>query len=322
MLSLSSSNFCQQDFIPTSLLTSCSLVFSELIPYLANLSLSQAVFPSSFKIAQVTPLLKKAGLDKDDPANYRPISNLNIISKLLEMLLLVSIQNHVTSSPNFNPNQSAYRPYHSTETALVLTLDNILHSADQGSFSVLVSLDLNAAFDTIDHNILLSRLKKSFGIHGLALSWFQSYSSGRSQFVRIGHCKSPTSICIYGVPQGSVLGPLLFSLYISPIIHIASSFGLIQQQYADDTQLYIAISCSSFLTSIHQLEEGLSALHVWFSLNGLALNPNKSHAVLLGTWQRQQNLPSFAVGGCRRLCRSNLQSGQDSWSNSRYSSNV
>ena len=144
------------------------------------------MFPSSFKIAQVTPLLKRAGLDKDNPANYRPISNLNNISKLLEKLLLIRIHNHVTSSPNFNLNQSAYRPYHSTETALILTLDHILHSADQGSSSVLVSLDLNAAFDTIDHNILLSRLENSFGIHGLALSWFQSYLSGRSQFVHIG----------------------------------------------------------------------------------------------------------------------------------------
>ena len=148
LLRLSSSKSCQQDFIPTFLLKSCSLVFSELISYLANLSMSQGVFSSSFKIAQVTPLLKKAGLDKDDPANYRSISNRNNISKLLERLLLVRIHNHVTSSPNFNPNQSAYRPYHSTETALILTLDNILHTADQGSFSVLVSLDLRAAFDT------------------------------------------------------------------------------------------------------------------------------------------------------------------------------
>ena len=179
LLSLSSSKFCQQDFIPTSLLKSCSLVFSELISYLTNLSMSQGVFPSSFKIALITLLLKKAGLDKNDPANYRPISNLNNISKLLEKLLLVRILNHVTSSPNFIPNQSAYRPYHTTETALILTLDNILHAADKGSSFVLVSLDLSAAFDTIDHNILLSRLDNSFGIHGLALSWFQSYLSCR-----------------------------------------------------------------------------------------------------------------------------------------------
>ena len=93
----------------------------------------------------------------------------------------------------------------------------------------------------------------------------------------------------------------MLSLYISHIAHIAYSFGLIQQQYADDTQLYIAISRNSFLTSIHQLEEGLSALHVWFSLNGLALNPDKSDAVRLCTWQRQRNLPSLQsvdVAGC------------------------
>ena len=125
------------------------------------------------------------------------------------------MSNHVTSSPNFNPNQSAYRPYHSTETALIFTLDNILHSADQGSSSVLVSLDLSAAFDTIDHNILLSRLDNSFGIHGLGLSWFQSYLSDRSQFVRIGHCKSTTSICISGVHKVLSWDLCFFSLYFS-----------------------------------------------------------------------------------------------------------
>ena len=139
LLSLSSSKSCQQDFIPTSLLKSCSLVFSELLSYLDNLSMSQGVFPSSFKIDQVTPLLKKAGLDEDDPANYRPISNLYNISKLLKKLLLGRIHNHIISSPKFNPNKSAYRPSHSTESALILTLDNILHAADEGSSSVLVS---------------------------------------------------------------------------------------------------------------------------------------------------------------------------------------
>ena len=137
--------------------------------------MSQGVFSSCFETAQITPLLKKVGLDKDDPAKYRPISDLNILSKFLEKLLLVRIQHHVTSSPNFNPHRSADRTYQSTETAFILTVDDILHSVDQGSSSVLVSLDLSAAFDTINHFILLNRLEKSFGIHGLALSWFQSY---------------------------------------------------------------------------------------------------------------------------------------------------
>ena len=147
--------------------------------HLANLFMSQGIFPSFFKGAQVSPLLKKAGLDKDTPSNYRPISNLNNISKLLERLILNRIQDHTTSSSNFNLYQIAYRQFHFTETALLLTHDCIFRSIDQGSSMILVSLDLSAAFDTIDHSILLNRLYTSYGIHGSALTWFKSYLSNR-----------------------------------------------------------------------------------------------------------------------------------------------
>ena len=156
---------------------------------------------------------------------------------MLEHLILKRIQSHTTSSKNFNPFQSAYRCYFSTESALLLALDNIYHAIDTGSSTVLVSLNLSAAFDTIEHSVLLNRLQNSFGITGLALAWFQSYLSDRRQFVRIGSSKSPETPCCTGVSQGSVLVPMLFSFYISPIAHIVSSFGLLQQQYADDTQL-------------------------------------------------------------------------------------
>ena len=177
---------------------------------------------------------------------------------------------------------------------MLLTLDNIFHSIDPGMSTVLVSLDLSAAFDTLDHSIILNRLQFSFGIHGTALSWFHSYLSNRSQFVEIGNSRSSISSCPTGVPQVFVLDPMLFSLYTSPIAHIVSSFGLLQQQYADDTQIYVAVSRLNQSINILQLERCLSALHTWFSLNGLALNPSKFEVILMGTRQRSASLPSLS----------------------------
>ena len=148
---------------------------------------------------------------------------------MLERLILIRIQSQIISSNNFNPFQLAYRRYFSTESALLLAVDNIYHAIDTGSSTVLVSLDLSAAFDTIEHSVLLNRLENSFGNTGVALAWFQSYLSDRRQFVRIGGSKYPETLCCTGVPHGSVLGPMLFSLYISPIAHIVSSFGLLHQ---------------------------------------------------------------------------------------------
>ena len=150
------------------------------------------------------------------------------------------------------------------------------------------------AFDNIVNSIFLNGLQSSFGIHGNALSWFHSYLSNRTQFVQIGKCRYSISPCPTGMPQGSVLGPLLFSLYISPIVHIVSSFGLLQQQYADDTQIYVAVSGPNQLINIRQLKSCLSALHAWLRLNGLALNPSKSEVILMGTRQRSASLPSLS----------------------------
>jgi hypothetical protein len=209
----------------------------------------------------------------------------------LEHLFLVRLQPHVISNPNFNQLQSAYRSNHSTETALALTLNNIYQSADNSQPTLLVSLDLSAAFDTIDHTLLLSRLQTSFGITGNSLSWLSSYLSNRSQLVRIGQSASSLTFLTSGVPQGSVLGPILFSLYVSPIGHIVSNHGIDHQQYADDTQLYISLSARNYLSGITKLETCLTFLNSWFCLNGLCLNPTKSDAILFGTHQRLSRFP-------------------------------
>ena len=196
------------DFVPTSILKSCAGVFLSLLLSWQIYRLNGDVSRLSSNLLPSHRFWKSLVLTKKLPVNYRPISNLNNISKILEKLFLVRFQPHVTASPNYNPYQSAYRKKHSTETALTLTLDNIFHASDRSKSTILVALDLSAAFDLVDHELLISRLKTSFGIDGLVLQWILSYLTDRSQFVSLGSSTSPPTPCSIGVPQGSVLGPL------------------------------------------------------------------------------------------------------------------
>lgn len=197
------------DFIPTSLIKSCSGVFSQVIARLANLSFEHSTFPVKFKTAQVTPLLKKHCLDASDPANYRPISNLNTISKILERLVLVRIVPHASLSSSFDAVQSAYRKLHSTETALLKITDDNFAGFDNRQSTILVALDQSAAFDCVDHKTLVSRLDTTFGLTGCALDWIRSYLDARSTFVRWKQNSSNAFPLDTGVPQGSSHGPLL-----------------------------------------------------------------------------------------------------------------
>ena len=257
------------DFIPTSIIKPCHSVFSPLIAHLANLSFRSGNSPTRFTAAQVTPLLNKPGLDKGDPSNYRPISNLNNISKILKRLFLNRIRSHFISSPNFNPYQSAYLSHHSTETALILTIDSIYNSADLGKSTLLVSLDLSATFDIIDHSILLNRFTISFGIDGPVLNWISSYLSNRIQFIQLGQSKSLISPCTTGEPQGSVYSwiSLIHFIRLSCTSHCRLSQSI---STADDTQLFIALSRSNSETSVTSIQNALMSLYSWFSYNCLA----------------------------------------------------
>ena len=278
------------DIIPVSLIKSCCPIFSTLLSELANRSFVQGKFPSLYKTAQITPLIKKPTLDPSDLASYRPISNLRTMGKLLESLAQSRLRPHINSSPSFSPFQSAYRPGHSTETGNLKIANDLFGAISSGYPSLLVSLDLSAAFDCVLHSKLLDRLSLEFGFSGSSLSWIQSYLTHRKQFVKLGDDKSTLCTMTSGVPQGSVLGPLLFSAYLSPVSRLIQSFGLLHHIYADDITLLLSFDPK--LSPLKLLNDCTCALSNWLMFNGLRLNPTKSEVLWTGT--RQQVLSAAA----------------------------
>jgi hypothetical protein len=194
------------------------------------------------KVAVVTPLLKKPSLDCDILGNYRPVSNLSMVSKLLEKVVSTRISEHCNVNGIVNTYQSAYKKVHSTETALLRVQNDLLRAVDSQGGAILVLLDLSAAFDTIDHVLLVQTLKNLFGVDGAALRWFQSYLDSRYQRVKIGSVVSSDKHLQYGVPQGSVLGPQLFTMYTQPLASVIQHIGMDFHLYADDTQIYISFN--------------------------------------------------------------------------------
>ena len=173
---------------------------------------------------------------------------MSFISKVLEKVVAKRLDDHMLDNNLYSSVQSASRERHSTETALLKVQSDILTALDSGSGAVLFMLDLSAAFDTIDHGILLSRLNSLYGISGDALDWFKSYLSNRVQRVIIGDTVSECKDLNFGVPQGSVLGPKIYCMYTKPISGIIAGHGLSHHCYADDTQLYIVIEHSASIT--------------------------------------------------------------------------
>ena len=198
--------------------------------------------PDALKIASLFPTLKKPTADFKQFTNFRPISNLKFISKLVEKSVAVQLTKHLDET-----FQSAYKEFHSTETALLRVHNDILCSLDQNKSVILLLLDLSAAFDTVDHAILISRLLNRFGVKGTALVWFKSNLTSRQQFVNVEDGMSSRRPLLRGVPQGSVLGPLLYLVYTAPIADFIKRHDLLYHLYADDTQLYISFNTNFLL---------------------------------------------------------------------------
>ena len=201
---------CLLDRWPTFLVKDCIDILFPSITKLVNCSLLEGAVPDGFKSAVVTPLIKKSSSSKDELKNYHLVSGLSFISKLVERVVASQLSKHVSLHGLGNEYQSVYRRGHSTETAL-LSIKNQIHlSLARGEATAVVLLDQSAAFDTIDHDKLLDCLRKWFGVGGRCLDWFKSYLSDRTQCIKIGSVLSEARKLKFGVPQGSVLSPILF----------------------------------------------------------------------------------------------------------------
>jgi hypothetical protein len=234
----------------------------------------------------VTSLLKKPSLDPDELKNFRPVSNLTFVSKVVERLVSEQITEYLQEHNLMPRLQSAYRRNHSTETALLRVISDLLAAMDHQQVSLLGLLDLSAAFDCVDHSILIERLEKTFGIRGTALSWITSFLADRTQQVSFGGRLSAIGRLICGVPQGSVLGPLLFILYTAGIFDLVAAHGLSAHSYADDTQVYVSISAANAPAAVDRFAQCVERLNDWMSSNRLKMNAEKTQVVWIGTRQQ------------------------------------
>uniref|UniRef100_A0A669CTZ7 Reverse transcriptase domain-containing protein n=1 Tax=Oreochromis niloticus TaxID=8128 RepID=A0A669CTZ7_ORENI len=282
-------------------------VFPTVGPHILNIintSLLSGQVPSEFKHAVIHPLLKKPGSDISVMSNFRPISKLPFLSKILEKVVHTQLMDYLNNFQIFEVFQSGFRPLHSTETALIKVMNDILVATDCGKHVVLILLDMTAAFDTVDHNLLISRLQHCVGISGLALLWIKSYLSNRSFCVKLGSSSSSVAPLSWGVPQGSILGPLLFSLYLLPLGAIFRKHNVSFHLYADDCQLYFPFSHSDS-SSIRLLLDCLSDVKSWMAQNFLNFNERKTEAIVFGP-NRSSDIPDVDLAALTPHLKSSI----------------
>ncbi len=246
--------------------------------HIINTSLRTGIFPTAFKQARVTPLLKKPTLNTSLLENYRPVSLLPFIAKTLEWVVFNQVSLFLSQNNKLDANQSGFRSGHSTETALLSVTEALRIAKADSKSSVLILLDLSAAFDTVNHQILLSTLS-SLGITGIPLRWYESYLTGRSFRVAWGGEVSKAHQLVTGVPQGLVLGPLLFSKYTTSLGPIIKAHGFSYHCYADDTQLYISFQPDD-PTIAARISGCLGNISAWMKEHHLQLNLAKTELLV------------------------------------------
>ena len=264
------------DDIGNTIVKKVATEISKPLSTIFNCSLKTGVVPEQLKIAKVIPIYKKE--DVEVFSNYRPVSVLPCFSKILERLMFNRCMDYIDKNSILNEKQFGFRTNHSTYMAIIELVDKVVSAVERNESTLGIFLDLSKAFDTIDHDILLYKLEY-YGFRGIVLDWFKSYLKNRKQFVRYQACDSEYKNIKCGVPQGSILGPLLFILYVNDITSATSLFEVIL--FADDTTLLY--SHPDTATKINLINKELSEICNWFKANKLSVNASKTNYMMLGT---------------------------------------
>ena len=268
------------------------------ISNVCNASFNSAVFPSILKTASITPVIKNYESEDDSPSNYRPISNLKTISKLLEKVVVTRLITHLEKVNYLHPYQSAYRSKHSTETATLLVTNSWRAALDRGKIVCVASLDVTAAFDTVNHDILLSRLSQA-GVIGRALKWFKSYLTARTATVSFNGAHSNPFSLHSGVPQGSTLGPYLFNCYMADLARVLERIdGVNFHIYADDVLISVECYPQDLSDATEKLQRAILRTETWMKNNCLLLNMRKTELFILHGQRTilPDNIPSILIG--------------------------
>ena len=275
IINLPNKSSCGYDGLSTKLLKILEPALTKSLTLLINQVLTTGIFPDKLKIAKVIPVYKKG--EKTVFSNYRPISLLPAISKILEKNIFEQLSSYLRDSRLLFDHQYGFRPKHSTEYAALELIDRIITQLDKDEIPINIYLDLSKAFDTIDHIILIDKLKY-YGVHGTNLNLFSSYLENRKQYTEIDNIKSNMLQITTGVPQGSILGPLLFIIYINDFAQASKMFNFLI--YADDTTLSSTLNVFSDKTHDQNFEslinEELVKINDWLKINKLSLNVVKS----------------------------------------------
>lgn len=292
LLSSVPSKCCSLDPLPTWLVKQLQDVLAPVICSLCNSSLQTGVMPASQKHAIVLPRLKKTTMDPDTLSSYRPISNLSFLSKFVERIAMSRFVRHAETYSLFPARQSSYRQGYSTETAIVSVHNDLVRAVDEQRVTGLVLLDLSAAFDTVDHDILLSVLAQRFGVCGTPMSWFESYLSDRSQSFHVGGMMSTPRPVSCSVPQGSSAGPIEFIAYTEDVALLFDGMHVRHHLYADDMQAYISVPATDVPRARDVLQDCIGHVTSWCASRRLQLNASKTELIWFGSRANLSKLSS------------------------------